>query len=345
MKRLLMMALLCVGCLEPVPEETLCSSDAECLGDRICRPSRGTCGGRLPNGSQCVDDNECSADAACTAVRGELVCATTEGGACVAASGHGCAPGLRCAVSGQCTPAKGHAEACERDADCDELQGLLCQGFTTGDRCALPHDAVCSPADQCPDGQACAGGFCADEHVIELRNPCGGDSECISGVCELTADPGQKGACRLPTDGTDCVDEADCLRSDVCRADDVELPRHCRSEHAPMGGFCERTYECDTTAGLLCRRNMCVLPRGSQCEPADHCEPGSSCICGVCARPGAEGACCIADDECGHGLGCDGGTCGPLAQLGQRCELNDERPRCADGLVCKDNICREEGEQ
>lgn len=153
-----------------------CASDAWC--------DAGTCAALLPAGSTCTaSDSSCAAGLACTSG----TCATpTPGAAGEPCGAAGCQTGLVCALSGTSVTCR----APRTDGTCGRvLSGSDCAAGTT---CTIPSGMSEGTCGAYPTlGQACQSACAAPARCVnmlcqpstELFQPCGGNDECLSGIC------------------------------------------------------------------------------------------------------------------------------------------------------------------
>ncbi len=233
-----------------------------------CIASGGDDGPTKQNGEPCSDSGECI---------GGICAGSGSGYACTEActSGAQCPEGYDCfALSnggGACFEVenKGVGAPCDYNSDCASGQCVA-----IGDGPWVCNDACGSDAD-CPCGMGCVdlvGGesmcdFGAKVACVPLDEPCGGDSECISGTCHggecaqgCSIFQGG-GVCR---DGEGCQQLAEDSPEGVCAAAGPnELGASCGQDNACQSLFCVEWHcaqPCDPVGLDLC-------PVGEVCEP------------------------------------------------------------------------------
>ncbi len=132
-----------------------------------------------------------------------------------------------------------------------------------------------------------------------------------------------------------------------------QLGDQCDAEHDCMPGLlcengicrkvCQDNSDCPNDSSCLDER--CVkntTPRsknGESCDLKILCESGLECLDGICQKP------CKNDTDCQDNYTCQNKKCVLKASnprgKGEAC---DEQNKCAEGLVCEGNICRENTE-
>jgi len=222
---------------------------------------------------------------------------------------------------------------------------------------------VNDPSEVCDDGNLNTGDGCNTACLREVGEPCTGDTDCASNLCNVAAMPpvcappvgcgngvleageacddgnnvngdGCTAACQIE-DGNPCTANAECS-SDVC--DMTEAPPLCEPAGSCGNGVLDVPEGCDdgnTTTGDGCS-NVCLLEDGepcandAQCESticdtieSDACEPANSCGNGALE---AGEACDDGNAEAG-----DGCSAGCLFELGAG--------PCTDHAQCESSIC------
>ncbi len=220
-----------------------------------------------------------------------------------------------------------------------------------GDGCELDEA-------ECPEGQACSGGYCAP--LDRTREQCVSDGDCRSrnAAAGTTCNRGAAGGICLG-----CVGDLDCPSGTVC---------------SPFGSCatpCSDAADCPYgTCSLqleLCAQARCVAdegcPAGTLCRDEDGDGQGlcsrQPCRETVCSPTFPDGPCLAAGEACIDGrcvAGCDPNPCGGEPHRG-RCEERaggpvclcdpgyapdaDERcqpeavPECPAGFACERGFC------
>ncbi|MBU1430590.1 thrombospondin type 3 repeat-containing protein [Myxococcota bacterium] len=282
-----------------------------------------------------------------------------------------CAVGALTCLMGEvvCSPnAEAVAEVCNgADDDCD---GVIDNGLRNAcGACgpALPDDCDGEDNDcdgeidedaDCPEGQICRFGACADPC---LGNECGGGLICVDGFCVDACDvadcmPNERceaGLCVDPCQGVSCAAGEACLQG-ACVPDDCEHVG-CEPGLRCLQGACvaDPCASIDCGADQFCRDGLCV----HSCALVS-CAMGAVCVDGDCQEsPCALMTCpdgerceedgCVLDlcagITCDAGLRCQGGVClgdpceGITCPPGQACEIPiGGAPQCVGGWEVED---------
>ncbi|MEE2756293.1 MAG: hypothetical protein VYA30_06515 [Myxococcota bacterium] len=216
------------------------------------------------------------------------------------------------------------------DADCD---GKVDEdpNCPDGQRCLNGACANPCAANECPPGLVCSRGFCVPRcELLECEAP----EVCIDGMC------------LDPCEGVVCQADEQCNEVGMCISND------CRDNGCPDGELCVGEIcqpdpcsdaECDTNE--FCRDGDCIpncalvscplnaICIDGICQPVDcddrNCPQGQACINGQCAPDECN------DDACESGERCIEGECAPdpcvgvQCPLGQLCVIIDGTGQCA----------------
>jgi len=365
--------------------EGICNTFAD---PAVCEDANVCGNGVIETGEVCDDGNTQGGDG-CTS-------------SCLLENGESCTANGDC-VSGVCdqtesTPTCEPANTCgngvlEDGEACDD--GGLTSGDGCDQSCLLEIGEPCTADDQCAsgtcdtlgshacepsnhcgngvleDGEACDDGNledgdgCDQSCLLEIGEPCGGDTECASGVCgpsqtdpvcvpagvcgngvldsgeacddgNLDDGDGCSSGCLLE-DGQACTDDAECVG--VC---DTLQSNRCEPVDTCGNGALEDGEACDDGNNLShdgCT-GFCKLEPGQPCQDNQDCSEG---ICNTSADP----AVCESADTCGNGVvetgevcddgntqGGDGCTSGCLLENGEACTANGD---------CDSGVCDQTG--
>jgi len=222
---------------------------------------------------------------------------------------------------------------------------------------------ACVLDTDCRSGEVCAGGFCIDDELPPVPNPCA-DNSCVEEGCQSNSDCLETESCDLSTgtciDGTCITDFAQiedlvprCV-SIVCTSEGCEhitcpvgpcppgtTPFGCECVAVPCNG----DLDCD---GLFCIEGQCQgCTNDSWCGPGEMCNTDGRCIedrrcmsdddCPPTERCGPNSVCvsrsqCFLDDQCRDGELCIGGRC----VLAAECVDDSD---CRDGFECVGGNC------
>ncbi len=239
-----------------------------------------------------------------------------------------CGPGKQCR-GGHCEPLP---PECDSDYDCI-------------------HKKICDEYKQCVRGPSCdpqaedVASVCGENRICDeelhrcVPAGCAHDEDCESGICDPST---HECVNKVPTGGG-CVDDDQCLESDICytnichRACDPYKPE----EGCPNGYLCSVVKSGEHLGeGIgVCRPFRNGYPAGVVCESDDDCEVNLLCIESVCSSlcnpelPEDQWGCrdnqyCTVSTSYGVGL-CVPRPCDP-----------EDNP-CPDGKHCKDGKCVE----
>ncbi len=206
----------------------------------------------------------------------------------------------------QSTPISGTVAdggACTINAEC---RSLACFGASCPGSCGPRHAAgeACSSADHCQAGLACVGSKCAARKAWGA--PCATGDVCASFTMCTTKPDGSKACLPFGASYTRAAGQTCASTEDLCQT------------------------------GLACRANVDAT--------------GRSIWPGTCVAPVAAGADCgdANPDMCPEGhycvivAGTGRGTCETEPVVGEACGLQyNFVSRCASGLSCVDDVCRE----
>jgi cysteine-rich repeat protein len=222
---------------------------------------------------------------------------------------------------------------------------------------------VNDPSEVCDDGNLNTGDGCDAACLLEVGEPCAGDTDCASNRCNLTAMPpvcappvgcgngtleageacddgnnmngdGCTAACDIE-DGNPCTANAECA-SGVC--DMNEAPPLCEPAGSCGNGALDATESCDDgnlTTGDGCS-NICLLEDGEPCTDNAQCE---STICDT-----VDSNTCEPANTCGNGAleageACDDGNTSAEDSCDPQCLLELGAGPCTDGAQCESGVC------
>ena len=222
---------------------------------------------------------------------------------------------------------------------------------------------VNDPSEVCDDGNLSTGDGCNAACLLEVGEPCAGDTDCATNRCNTAAMPpvcappvgcgnglleagegcddgnnmngdGCTAACEIE-DGSPCATDGECA-SGVC--DLNEAPPVCEPAGSCGNGALDIPEACDdgnTSAGDGCSA-ACLLEDGESCDDDAQCE---STICDTVDSNSCEPA-----NSCGNGAlegseACDDGNA--LADNGCSAECLFELGAgpCTDNAQCESTIC------
>jgi hypothetical protein len=322
---------------------TICSSDADCLGEAHC--AGGVCAGDLEDGAPCQGPDQCLSGqcvaGVCCDSGCEGECLTCASGVCAAVSGTPCGPAGPC--QGSC-----------------EAGTCVFPGFSTpcGDQTCVAGvenlPGTCDGTGRCGDGglNFCSPYACDDDGVA-CRSDCFADADCAGGfVCVRGSDagPDDGGVCCLEDKACDVLGERPvcCAGPDVCVEDAGTCcppDRFCGDvccdslERCVAGACCPTEQFCRTPAETCCPVDTrCVL--GECCPPVRLCGSGTFC-CPEGQSCAFDGDSCKLDlgQTCNVGVECLSGSCAPIPGIDLK--VCCDRP-CANGCeACQPNgICQ-----
>lgn len=242
---------------------------------------------------------------------------------------------------------------------CGQVEGLV----SRGENCTL------SPSS-CVDGTVCAGSEFNMRCVkpMEVGDRCGVDPfwVCADGlVCESNT-------CKIPRGGRCTTAQSSCVDGTTCAG--TETKKRCVK---PMSvcGKCATDPFWVCRDGLVCESNVCKVPRGNTCTQYRNCCASGSTCAGTrgkmrCVKPMPVCGRCGVDPYwvCAEGLICEANVCkvprgrnctarGSCCESGTVCAGTETKKRCvkpmkaggqcgvdpywvcADGLICKSNVC------
>ena len=307
------------------------------------QPSLGLCfagqaQGTAPNGASCSSSNEC-ASRLCAPDSGGPVCREPchSSGECAASETCQAIPGagLGACVAGQTTPTvKDNGAACESS---DQCKSGLCAGSGFNYVCSQP----CSSGAPCPGGFTCVGlggggGACFQNENKGVGDTCEDGSECLSGLCFLTADETSAFCAGRCTTHADCPCKMQCETLQYYDAQNqLRTEKLCNPGLAiaclPPGAACTSESEC---AGGACFHGACEVAcpavlAGGGCPSGQGCARiDASGVDGICQPPGGKpaGDACGQDNACAS-LFCNANTCAtPCNPFGAN--------TCGPGRVC-----------
>ena len=222
---------------------------------------------------------------------------------------------------------------------------------------------VNDPSEICDDGNLNTGDGCNAACLLEVGEPCTGDTDCASNLCNVAAMPpvcappvgcgngvleageacddgnnvngdGCTAACQIE-DGNPCTANAECS-SDVC--DMTEAPPLCEPAGFCGNGVLDVPEGCDdgnTTAGDGCS-DVCLLEDGEPCANDAQCK---STICDTIESDACEPA-----NSCGNGAleageACDDGNAEAADGCGAGCLFELGAGPCTDHAQCGSGVC------
>ncbi len=222
---------------------------------------------------------------------------------------------------------------------------------------------VNDPSEVCDDGNLSTGDGCNAACLLEVGEPCTGDTDCASNRCNLAAVPavcappvgcgnglleageacddgnnmngdGCTAACEIE-DGNPCTAHAECA-SGVC--DVNEAPPRCEPAGSCGNGALDASESCDDgnlMTGDGCS-NICLLEDGEPCADNAQCE---STICDA-----VDSNTCEPANACGNGAveageACDDGNAVAGDGCGPECLFELGAGPCIDNAQCESTIC------
>ncbi|MGB5375694.1 MAG: leucine-rich repeat domain-containing protein [Polyangiales bacterium] len=222
---------------------------------------------------------------------------------------------------------------------------------------------VNDPSEVCDDGNLSTGDGCNAACLLEVGEPCTGDTDCATNLCNMAAMPavcappvgcgnglleageacddgnnmngdGCTAACEIE-DGNPCTTHAACA-SGVC--DMNEAPPLCEPAGSCGNGVLDGSESCDDgnlMTGDGCS-NICLLEDGEPCADNAQCE---STICDT-----VDSNTCEPVNTCGNGAvevgeGCDDGNAVAGDGCGPECLFELGAGPCTDNGQCESTIC------
>jgi len=212
-------------------------------------------------------------------------------------------------------------EPCEEDEDCPEGEACV-GGFCTGSECETSLE--CPSGEACIDGQCVAG--CANDY------DCGVGETCEGGYCQPEA---------CSTDG-DCPAGSTCV-SGSCQPAECTVDEECAAidpDSQCVDGICVPetcTDDSDCPSGESCVGDACV----PYCMDDSDCGIGEMCNT---TTNQCEPETCTSDTDCPAGSTCEGGVCQP-AECTSDSDCEDVSPdsQCVDG-VCVPDTCTDDAD-
>lgn len=238
---------------------------------------------------------------------------------------------------------------------CNPFEGTHTYGDTA--TCAVSQAAVCHSHSldkgYARASAACAAGLAAQscdaflqgatasgcQGTLAADATCTDSEQCATGHCGKPAGS-PCGKCDSPSEGSACTRASDCAFDQYCKKDSGACVVNAKKGEPCLGRSCGVNLEC---AGA----NTCV----DQGKEGDTCGQDGSVSCGIGLT--CSGGTCKANtfvDAGGttdhdKGVYCKGRyaddtntTCAPDLKEGQACE--DNGPRCVDGYLCSDAVCK-----
>ena len=276
---------------DPVTEG--CRRPGECQSDSDCPPAAACKQGRCQN--PCESARACGKGAECTTVAHRPVCSCppqTTGNPRSGCTPFECIDSADCAAAQTCVRNKcvdpcSQLNVCGANADCavvDHQSICTCQpGYTGEARLGCTVVQRCSGDEQCPQGQRCSGGVCADE--CRSRRDCLQGQLCLEGTCRPT--------CAADTECPQyhsCVNQV-CVLEARCRADvDCGAEQRCRTNaygQAECQDVCNGLVLCGRNAECQAKNRevVCACKPGFRGDPQDEktgcspveCEKNTDC--------------------------------------------------------------------
>lgn len=197
--------------------------------------------------------------------------------------------------------------------------------------CGLPGNACGPSGPYCCSNRDCVQGRCAA--CTTEGSGCLDDAECCGpAVCNPLLR-----VCDCPEASLSCGGDDDCCRGQVCHEGS------CRC--SAFGERCVFDEECCVGQDLTCEGGRCRSQGsrhvGDSCIAASDCDLGD-CVGDVCCS--SEGGPCRADADCCNvpGLFCNSSSeCGFCQPLGQRCSAPSD---CCAPLGCDGGCCARSGQ-
>jgi len=219
------------------------------------------------------------------------------------------------------------------------------------------------PSEVCDDGNLNTGDRCDAACLLEVGEPCTGDTDCASNRCNMAAMPpiceppvgcgnglleageacddgnnmngdGCTAACKIE-DGNPCTANAECS-SGVC--DMNEAPPLCEPAGSCGNGALEAGEGCDDgnlMTGDGCS-SICLLEDGEPCTDNAQCE---STICDTVDSNTCEPANICGNGALEAGEACDDGNTSAGDSCNAECLLELGVGPCTDGAQCGSGVC------
>ncbi len=240
---------------------------------------------------------------------------------------------------------------------------LTSQAITVAVSATCGDGFVNDPSEVCDDGNLNTGDGCDAACLLEVGEPCAGDTDCASNLCNMAAMPpvcappvgcgngvlepgeacddgnnmngdGCTAACQIE-DGNPCATNDECS-SGVC--DMNEAPPLCEPAGSCGNGVLDAPESCDDgnlTTGDGCS-NLCLLEDGEPCANNAQCE---STICDTVGSNTCELA-----NRCGNGAleaseACDDGNAEAGDGCNAECLFELGNGPCTDHAQCESSIC------
>ncbi len=288
--------------------ECFCKADGACEQGEFCNPH-----GYCQPLSTCTSNDDCQAGKLCDIPSGECLCDSD--------AQTGCASGEVCNSSGYCQPRPG----CYDNSDCTDIAGTFCD-ITT--RTCIPN-GTCTTDRQCPIGQVCQNGACADG--CHYASDCELTECCVSNQCQTC----------------DCQNDDFCAFAEFCNnsncqsgySQDTPYCKPCNSQstdYTQCGDVLNRCliypFTNDTFAGHS--DEYCAM----DCSTNDRCPKGFGCSEIVVIKSTDE---CVTDNDCPSGVPC---WKGPEEDKGY-CPCHPQKNSCpldscdVFGIVGPPNTC------
>jgi hypothetical protein len=338
-------------CIPSFIDGEACSTHAQCVS-QYCDPATGICMPVGHVGDPCATHGDCLAGTFCG---GESTCEPVReiGEPCIEAAQcrrEECDLQANLCGRGDGQPCDPFLQECH--GTCDPDTSTCIAGLAVGQPCELDHECAsrrCDPGLRvcraaCWDSDDCGGDeYCElfSRTCVPLREDgsgCVTDEECVSGTCSFAGRCGP-----MPAIGDPCSSSIECHPIGFCDAGT------CQAFSKP-GERCEALEACQQPFICIdgqCRRmNLACRPGqpGERCTFLQVCDATSYCDPSnfTCVRRGHAGERCASDEMCMAPLHChfdaEISACVMPAAAGEPC---GESRRCADGLSCDDEICRQ----
>jgi len=308
---------------------TSCTSDSQCSGGNICRPSSvgsstQQCQSPGTTSSACSSSSDCASGYSCTysSALGGSVCQTTGGGTstCTSTSqctgGNVCRPILPGSATYQCLPPGSAGAGCYPWSYDHCTTPYSCS--STG-RCGITAGYTCTTDDQCQVGLVCRGNygssttqFCASPGTT--GQGCGTTSDCASGYsCTYSS---AHGGSICQSSAASCTSTSQCTGGNVCRPTSPGSATYqCQPPGSAGAGCYPWSYDHCTTPYSCSSTGRCGLTAGYTCTTDDQCQVGLVCrgnygssTTQFCASPGTTGQGCGTTSDCASGYSCSYST-------------------------------------
>ena len=312
---------------EPCTNDSQCASSVcDTAGSNTCEPANACGNGRVEGAEACDDggtsngdgcsstclleidepcsnNNECTSNV-CNMTAMPPVCAPPAG------CGNGALDAGEACDDGNNTPGDGcdavclleDGEPCTDDGQCGSM---ACDsvGSNTCEPAGSCGNGTLDVGEACDDGNTTGGDGCSGSCLIEINQPCTDNSQCETGVCDVTGS------------GT-------CEASSGCGNGMLDSGEACDDGNTSPGDGCD---------------SSCLL------EIDEPCTLSTECATNYCDTAQSPAVCTTPVTVCGNGAlealeACDDGNTIDDDGCSATCLLEDNQP-CTDGVQCVSGLC------